>query len=70
MKVYKISMTGDFGDTDSAARWTSRKSDIPALKRELRAMCMDDSQPDPQAEAIVFKPTVDGIVDMLNSFAR
>jgi hypothetical protein len=70
MKLYKISMDGDFGSCDGRSLWTSRKSDIPRLKRELRDACGDAAaQPDPTVEEIEFAPSVDGIVRMLNIHA-
>lgn len=73
MKIYKVSMSGDFGHADSATRWTSRKADIPSLKRELYSLCNDRetrSVESTTVDVIEFLPTVSGIIQMLNSNAR
>ncbi len=69
MKLYKVSLDADFGDGDSRAVWTSRKSDIPTLKKELTDAAHLGAWPEPSVDEVAFHPTIQGILSMLNQFA-
>ena len=70
MRLYKVSMDGDFANTDGMSRWTSKLSEIPRLKRELREACLDKgSRPEPSVEALDIIQTRDGLVVFLNKHA-
>jgi hypothetical protein len=70
MRIYKVSMEGDFGRHAGIAKWTSRKSDVPRLRREIREECFDPDGRSDVIEGIEFRPTKAGIIAMLNTFAR
>lgn len=68
--LYKVSSAGDFGDAESMCRWTTRKSEIPALKREIQQANHDwDAHPVPSVERIELTPTVRGVLELLNKHA-
>ena len=71
MRLYKIWMIGDFGDTDTAQRWTATKADIARIKREMKADCHNASSwPEPGVEIVDFKPSKAGILEMLTKHAN
>lgn len=69
MRLYKVHMEGDFGEHDSMAQWTPRKSDVPALKALLRERLHGEAETHPRVTAVEFLPTVDGILKVLNQHA-
>lgn len=70
MRLYKISLDGDFGDSDGRSAWTNNKRAIAGIMRALKAAVADPmSRPAPTVETVDFRPTVDGILEMLNQYA-
>lgn len=71
MRLYKVSLNGDFGDCDGKSLWTQRQSSIPELKRQLREQVNDpEARPEPTVEVVEFQPTLSGILTMLAKHAR
>lgn len=68
MRLYKIAMDGDFGDADSRAYWTGRKSEIAKLRDRLKAEVLDDGRT-ATVEVVDFQNTKDGLLTMLNRCA-
>ena len=70
MRLYKVSMNGDFGDADGRSYWTARKSEIGTLRRRLKDECNDPETRGMGGVETVDSPvTKDGILSMLNRFA-
>lgn len=70
MKLYKIKMNGDFGDSDGRSMWASSKRQAQKLWHSVRADCLDGaSQPDPEIIEVNFEPTRTGLLEMLNKHA-
>lgn len=67
MKIYRLHMNGDFGDTDSKAIWFINKAAAPRLKRQLVDACVDaESRPEPELEQFDVSSDKRGLVDFLN----
>lgn len=67
MKVYRVSMDGDFGDRSSKSIWFSRASDRGRYSRELKGQCHDgDSRPDPRFEQFDIPTDKVGLIGFLN----
>jgi hypothetical protein len=70
MKLYRVSMAGDFGDTGGRAMWASKKSDVPALKREISEERVDANEHcEADVEIVEFENTKTGILALLNRYA-
>lgn len=44
MRLYKVSLDGDFGDADGRSYWTASKAGIAKLRKRLVQECNDPSR--------------------------
>lgn len=70
MKIYKVSMVGDFGDAPKRTIWTSRKTDLPSIKRRLKEECFNaETASEPFIEEVDIKTTKKDLLEFLNLHA-
>lgn len=70
MRVYKISMDGDFGAFDGISEWASSMREAKASAKSIEESCSDPlARAGARITPIDFTPTRAGILEMLNKHA-